>query len=290
MTSIVSPLIPSISIIVPVLNAREHIAKCLTSIVVQSKWLHELIIMDGGSTDGTIEEAATYAASNSKIRLFSQADSGQSDAMNNGFALSTGTVIGFVNADDWLWEGALEQVCRAFSDERVDILLGAITIFADNCHRYNRPSPEMLSLLEFYSFEWPLNPVGYFCSRRLHDAVGLYPVDNHLCMDYWFLLRAFAMARSIRSVDVILGTYHKHGNNKSQLPIEVVFEKLQDVRDLFLSEYAELIPRKTILALRLRELCKFLIIQVRPVLRYSCSLANRLCSLVTRLIKLSSLS
>ena len=123
--------IPKISIIVPVFNAESHIEKCINSIVTQADWLHELIVMDGGSRDGTFEKVVSLARSNDKVKFFSEDDAGQSDAMNKGLSLATGSVIGFVNADDWLWEGALEQVFLAFADGHLDIFIGGITFYHD---------------------------------------------------------------------------------------------------------------------------------------------------------------
>ena len=139
-----------------------------------------------------------------------------------------------INVDDWLCEGALEQVFRAFCDSKLDIVLGGITIFANGFHRYVKPSLSLSALIDFESFKWPLNPVGYFCSRRIYDVVGPFPVGNHTCMDYWFLLRAFAASAKIRRLDILMGVYHIHGENKSQLAIDIA----SDLGDV-LSEYID---------------------------------------------------
>ena len=267
---------PRITIIVPVFNAHIYIEKCIASITAQARWLHELIVVDGGSSDGTIEEVIRLASFNSVIKFYSEPDRGQSDAMNKGLSLATGSVIGFVNADDWLWEGALEQVYMAFRDDALDMFLGAITIYSDGFHRCHMPSASMFDLLEIKSFRWPLNPVGYFCSRRLHCRVGSYPMDNHTCMDYWFLLRSFSVAQVIQCTSIVLGSYYIHGGNKSQIAPDIMSD-LRRVRSDFISEKGGL---KVMLILGLigtREAGVRLMVKAR-------SKAYRLISILRRLL------
>lgn len=225
-----------ITIIVPAYNAGKYIQKCLESVLAQGQWLHELIVVDGGSTDESMDILQYFCHLSEKIIVVSSKDSGQSDAMNTGLQLASGKVIGFVNADDWLSDGALEIVDRSFAhDQSLDILVGGLTLFQNGHYIYMKPSVKMRDLLDYKTFKWPLNPVGYFCSRSLYEKICPFPISNHTCMDYWFLLRAFNCSRKSIVVEKILGTYAIHGSNKTQTAVDV-WGDLHRTREEFLRE------------------------------------------------------
>src|SRR5512136_2730372 len=90
-----------ISVITVTLNAERFLAGCLASVAAQGDSLYEHIIVDGGSTDATLEIIKSYAATDSRVRWISEPDRGISDAMNKGVALATGDVITHLNADDY---------------------------------------------------------------------------------------------------------------------------------------------------------------------------------------------
>lgn len=104
---------PSISIVTPCLNARTTISETLASVRSQDFAAVEHIVIDGGSTDGTIE----LLAEDPRVRWISEPDRGLSHAFNKGVAMATGDVIGWLNADDVYLPGALEAVAEAFAAE-----------------------------------------------------------------------------------------------------------------------------------------------------------------------------
>lgn len=104
---------PSISIVTPTYNAIETIGETLASIQSQGIDGLDHVVVDGGSTDGTVELLESEAAAG-RLRFVSEPDEGLSDAFNKGVALATGEIVGWLNADDVYEPGALNAVADAF--------------------------------------------------------------------------------------------------------------------------------------------------------------------------------
>jgi glycosyltransferase involved in cell wall biosynthesis len=106
---------PLISIVIPSLNKVRFISKTLDSIVRQNYSKLEVIIMDGGSTDGTLKIIEKYAAKYPDIIKYeSKKDKGQWDAINKGFRKSRGKILTFINADDIYTNGAFNEIERLY--------------------------------------------------------------------------------------------------------------------------------------------------------------------------------
>lgn len=106
---------PKISIVVPSFNKTKYIGKTLESIITQDYNNFEVIIIDGGSTDGTLKVIEKYAKKYPNlIKYQSKKDKGQWDAINKGFAKAKGKILGFINADDVYKKGALKEVARLY--------------------------------------------------------------------------------------------------------------------------------------------------------------------------------
>ena len=99
-----------LSVITPVFNNVTYISVAIENYLSQQCAYSELLIMDGGSTDGTKEVIAQYAKDFPSIRWVSEKDKGQSDAMNKGIGLAKGKYISFLNVDDYYSEGCLDDL------------------------------------------------------------------------------------------------------------------------------------------------------------------------------------
>lgn len=110
------------------LNAGAYIGKALSSVAEQSWHNVEHIVVDGGSTDSTLQIIGNEATQNPKLRFSSEPDNGISDAMNKGLALATGDVVAFLHADDFYSDKeVLKQVAERFiKHPTVDWLTGGI--------------------------------------------------------------------------------------------------------------------------------------------------------------------
>jgi glycosyltransferase involved in cell wall biosynthesis len=169
-----------ISIITPTYNSIASLKRTLDSVAAQTLQPYEYIIMDGGSTDGTVEMARQHPA---VTKLISEKDKGIADAFNKGIALATGDIIGIINADDWYAEDALERVERAMQGG-ADVAHGIMQYWEGNIAKaifY----PNFSALHK----EMTLNHPTVFVRRQVYLECGSFDLSYNYAMDYELLLR-----------------------------------------------------------------------------------------------------
>jgi glycosyltransferase involved in cell wall biosynthesis len=212
---------PLLSIITPVFNNVAFIAIAIENYLSQSCTESELIIMDGGSTDGTKEVIIKYASENACIKYVSEKDEGQSDAMNKGLLLAKGIYISFLNVDDFYSEGCLNEVCTILANHpSIHYLVGDCNVWDQfgKLIYVNRPS-KVKKWHVFSGYHFSVNPSAYFYRKSLHDQVGFYPNDNHYNMDLEMILRFRAVTQ--------FHYYPKVWGNFRMLPNAKTFEDIK---------------------------------------------------------------
>nr|WP_199298526.1 glycosyltransferase family 2 protein [Leptolyngbya sp. FACHB-17] len=214
-------LITVITIITPVYNGDRFIESCLQTVIQQNCSEVEHLIVDGGSSDRTIEIVQRYAQQYSQIRWISEKDRGQSDAMNKGVTLAKGEIIGFLNVDDYYEPNVLNRVLELFQSlPQPSFVVGNCNVWNDagELKKYNRPAKLRLTdlLLGAEVNPHPINPSAYFYHTALHDAIGLYKVDEHFALDLDFILRAVQVAH-VKHIDETWGNYREIEGTKTIL-------------------------------------------------------------------------
>src|SRR5262245_11835447 len=106
------PPFPRVSIVMPSLNHGAFFEEALRSVLLQDYPAIELIVVDGGSVDGSIETIDRYRGW--LAHCICERDRGPADALNKGFGLATGEIFGFLNADDYLMPGSVTKIVREF--------------------------------------------------------------------------------------------------------------------------------------------------------------------------------
>ena len=124
---------PLLSVVVPVYNVERFVAECLESLVAQSYLRFEAVLVDDGSTDGSIRVAQRYAAEDPRFRIVHQANAGLGAARNRGVAEARGDYITFLDADDLLAPGAYEAMMSTITRTGSDMVVG--TLKRDHGHR-----------------------------------------------------------------------------------------------------------------------------------------------------------
>ena len=207
-----------LSIIIPVFNNATYISLAIENYLDQNNNFSELVIIDGGSTDHTVEVIEKYAAKNSCIQWISEKDSGQSNAMNKGIRMAKGEFISFLNVDDYYSEGVFDSVINILNNNtNIDFLVGDCHVWDRNGELIyvNRPSKtEKWHLLSGYHF--PVNPTAYFYRKSIHQHVGFYNEDNHYNMDLEFLIQA-RIHYKFHYVPEIWGNFRLLPNTKTSL-------------------------------------------------------------------------
>lgn len=177
-----------ISIIVATYNAEKTVERCLNSIVSQKKDQLELLIIDGCSTDRTMDIAKEFAESIDV--LVSEADKGIYDAWNKGIRLATGKWIMFLGADDYLLEGSMNIYWNYLKDlllEDVDIVTAQSKLI-DTRGKYLRVLGNPYKVQEFRCY-MKISHGSTLHNRKLFDELGDFNLSFRICADYEFLLR-----------------------------------------------------------------------------------------------------
>ncbi|MBK9175769.1 MAG: glycosyltransferase [Flavobacteriales bacterium] len=178
-----------VSLITVCRNAAPVIAETLNSVLTQTHTDIELILIDGASTDGTVEILEGYRA---KLgALVSEPDKGIYDAMNKGLARATGEVIGFVNAGDLLMSPeTIAQVVAAFKRSHADAVYGDIIMVDEkDIFRVHRTWLSGTYHRENFRKGWMPPHVGTFIRKSVYDRFGHFNTDLRIGADYEILLR-----------------------------------------------------------------------------------------------------
>ena len=179
---------PAFSIITASLNCSAHIREALDSVLIQSVEDYEFIVVDGGSTDGTLEILSGYRDRFSGRLLWtSEPDRGLYDAMNKGLARARGTWVVFLGADDRLAVDALATVTRAAAtDPEAQVICGATRVFTDTDAWTEHPHSFASARLPKRA---PTRHQSIFVRRHLLRELGGFDTSYRIAADYDLYLR-----------------------------------------------------------------------------------------------------
>ncbi len=208
-----------ISVITPVYNGEKFIESCIKNVIDQNCQDVEHLIIDGGSTDKTVEVIEYYAQNYPHIRWISEKDKGQSDAMNKGIGMAKGEILSFLNVDDFYQAEALNSVCKIFKElPEPSLLVGNCNLLDNNDKIKSVNKPKRLKIVQLLTKTnfciFPLNPSAYFYHKSLHQKIGFYQVDEHYMMDLDFIFKAVQNA-NVKYVNQILGNHRQIEGTKT---------------------------------------------------------------------------
>jgi glycosyltransferase involved in cell wall biosynthesis len=227
---------PKISIVTPSFNQGQYIEETILSVLSQNYPNLEYIIIDGGSTDNTIDIIKKYE---SRITYWvSEPDTGQSHAINKGLKKCTGEIFNWLNSDDWYIPGALFEVANAF---RVNSTAQFVSGYENhveqsgmiNLHTGTFIKSTIEETIEFCEVSQPSTFFKLEAIRRVHGVSE----DLHLIMDgeMWVKLLLLYGKENFVKINKVLVNFRLHANSKTVSNIEIdnfLFERSSIVSDL----------------------------------------------------------
>ena len=242
---------PRFSVIIPAFNAAATLVRAIESVRVQSWPAHEIIVVDDGSTDATIEIARQYGDA---VRLIQQPNSGVSVARNTGAAAATGDWLAFLDADDWYeidriklhaeWIAAdplLDFLTGDYEYRDADgALLGTSMVQHESGRLMLEKAAGAVRVVMEKSAEISAFVADHFgdthtlsVPRARFIELGGYPTGFKVCEDVHFLTRLVAKSNRIGVICQSLGVYVIHGGSATRRhPIAAQRENVRTLKDL----------------------------------------------------------
>jgi glycosyltransferase involved in cell wall biosynthesis len=206
---------PIISVVVPTRNSARYLGDALSSLVAQTGADFEVIVVDGASTDSTVEVIKRYHPM-LPLRWLSEPDSGQTEAINKGLRLAQGEVLSWLNSDDTLASDTLAKVARRFAEEPDLEMLSGLGVLTNPVGGFLRVIPEtpIQRVEDLYRFGCHICQPSTFLRRTVLDRHGLLDTTYHLAMDFEYWLRIGRSVR-FRFVPEIFSCFRLHSDSKT---------------------------------------------------------------------------
>ena len=205
--------LPKISIITPSLNQGQFIERTILSVLNQDYPNIEYIVMDGGSTDNTTEVLKKYV---DRLTWKSEPDRGQSDAINKGFRMATGDIIGWLNSDDMYRPGALFTIAEYFIDHPdVGMVYGDCNHIDVNDNHIGFFKAEPFNLKRYLNEADIIPQQSTFFRKRVLEKADYLDPSLHYAMDLDLFLR-IARDHKVKYIPVHIGSYRVYRGAKSK--------------------------------------------------------------------------
>ena len=222
--------LPRISIVTPSYNQAHFLGATIESVLSQDYPQLEYIVMDGGSTDGSVDVLRQFG---DRLRWVSESDHGQADAINKGMRRVTGELVCYLNSDDLLAPGSLRRVAQAFRRAPDAYWL------TGQCEIIDEGGREIRPYIRSYKSLWlrhysraALSVTNFICQpatfwrRVAFDRVGLFDPSLRYVMDYEFWLRLSTLSDPI-ILNEPLAAFRIHGASKGESQFAAQFAEDQ---------------------------------------------------------------
>ena len=216
--------VPKVSVITVVYNGIAHLEQTIQSVINQTYENIEYIIIDGGSTDGTVALLEKY---DEHIEYWtSEEDSGIYDAMNKGIAKATGEIVGLINADDWYEQDAVRKVVETFLHSGAGVVHGSMNIVKENGTNFLKYAQKNVDNLKKGMV---LNHSTIFAKRELYVEHGSFDTNYKIVADWEKMLQWWLADVTFVAVDDEIASFRIGGVSSEHL--KKSFAEKHSVRD-----------------------------------------------------------
>nr|WP_067063015.1 glycosyltransferase family 2 protein [Mucilaginibacter sp. L294] len=196
---------PLVSIITVVYNAASTLEQTITSVLGQSYSNIQYIVIDGGSTDGSVDLITKY--SDRIAYWISEPDSGIYDAMNKGLKIANGELIGIINSDDWYESDAVVTMVEAFQTHPLTDIFHGILRFIGSNEQLQHVAGHPVTFLKTGMIEHPT----CFVRSNLYRKLGFFDKTYRAAADYEFVNRALKNGAKFRFIEKIIANFRAGG-------------------------------------------------------------------------------
>jgi len=245
---------PRLSIVTPSFNQARFVEETIRSVLLQNYPNVEYIVVDGGSTDGSVEIIRKYAPF---LDYFVSAQNqGHADAVNKGMQRATGAILAFINSDDFYLPGSFAAIVRQFQGgEPADLIYGGCLLIEQNGREFIQHFGNITSLDEILDFAnvWCGNrefiQPETFWRRSIFEKTGAFKPEIHALFFYEYLCRMLMAGAVFRRFDQAVACFRFHPAQRSQVEKDNPHEEFLTMIEPWLGDMSLPIP-----ALRRREL------------------------------------
>ncbi len=210
---------PAITIVTPSFNQAKFLGECLASVQAQKIGSVEHLVFDGGSSDGSVEilRSVGRGSLSSDMQWVSERDRGQSHAINKGFRVASGEMIGWLNADDRYRPNCLSAIVKAFHDHpNIDVIYGDYTwVDEEGTPLQLRREIAFSAFVLLYHRVLYIPTTAMFFRRRILDDGQLLNEDLHYAMDFEFFVRLSRLGYRFMHISKVLADFRFHSASKS---------------------------------------------------------------------------
>src|ERR1051325_9305127 len=235
---------PRITVVTPSFNQAAYIEETIESVLAQSYPNLEYMVIDGGSTDGSVEIIKKYARS--LTYWVSEPDRGQTHAINKGLARATGEIFAYLNSDDLYLPGALQAVADGFAAHPAAAVVYGKCVYIDAEGRELETRQASFNGFEEYLAIWrllakrqALTQPEVFCRTAALRRVGEFRGELRFVMDFEMWARLLLAGMVFQSIDQPVAKFRVYQNQKSTSAGEELYRIVRQLYDEMVAEHPE---------------------------------------------------